>query len=154
VDQALPTVARRFTRDRLVRSVRRLVAEGLAEPGLLARAVYRQPQRRPALDAVVRYLRNHRRESGEPGIAAASYRPPTLAQVARHLKEDARLSPPGGGTWVPSSVKALIDQAVWLSGPVSSSGRPSRRRGRSCRSPKRAAAMERLRARLASDASG
>jgi DNA invertase Pin-like site-specific DNA recombinase len=116
VNQALPTVARRFTRDRLVRSVRRLVAEGLAEPDLLATAAHRQPQcrskSRPALDAVVRYLRNHRRESSERGIAATSYRPPTLAQVARHLKEDARLSPPGGGIWVPSSVKALIDRAV------------------------------------------
>ena len=116
VNQALPTVARRFTRDRLVRSVRRLVAEGLAEPDLLATAAHRQPQcrpkSRPALDAVVRYLRNHRRESSERGIAAASYRPPTLAQMAKHLKEDARLSPPSGGTWVPSSVKALVDRAV------------------------------------------
>jgi DNA invertase Pin-like site-specific DNA recombinase len=116
VNQVLPTTARRFTRDRLVRSVRRLVAEGLAEPGLLAPAAQRQSQRRsksrPALDAVVRYLRNHRREARERGIAAASYRPPTLAQVTRHLEEDARLSPPSGGTWAPSSVKALVDRAV------------------------------------------
>jgi len=116
VNQVLPTTTRRFTRDRLVRSVRRLVAEGLAEPGLLAPAAQRQSQRRsrsrPALDAVVRYLRNHRREASERGIAAAGYRPPTLAQVARHLEEDARLSPPSGGTWAPSSVKALVDRAV------------------------------------------
>ena len=112
VNRALPTAARRFTRDRLVRSVQRLVTEGLAEPALLAPAAHRQPKSRPAFDAAVRYLRNHRREASERGIAAANYRPPTLAQVARHLKEDARLSPPGGGTWVPSSVKALIDRAV------------------------------------------
>jgi DNA invertase Pin-like site-specific DNA recombinase len=112
VNQALPAAARRFTRDRLVRSVRRLVAEGLAEPDLLAPAPHGRPQRRPALDAVVRYLRNHRREAAERGIAAASYRPPTLAQVAKHLTEDARLSPSGGGTWAPSSVKALIDRAA------------------------------------------
>jgi hypothetical protein len=32
--------------------------------------------------------------------------------VAKHLTEDARLKPPGGGTWAPSSVKALIDRAA------------------------------------------
>lgn len=115
VNQALPAAARRFSRDRLVRSVRRLVVEGLAEPDLLARTAHRLPQRRPksrpALDAVVRYLRNHRREAAERG-SAESYRPPTLAQVARHLTEDARLSPPGGGIWAPSSIKALIDRAA------------------------------------------
>jgi DNA invertase Pin-like site-specific DNA recombinase len=116
VNRALPVGTRRFTRDRLVRSLRRLAAEGLVEPDLLAQAAHRQPQRRPksrpALDAVVRYLRNHRREAAERGIAAASYRPPTLAQVAKHLAEDARLSPLGGGTWAASSVKALIDRAA------------------------------------------
>src|SRR5208283_314357 len=43
VNQALPTGSRRFTRDRLVRSVRRLVGEGLAEPDLLARAAHPLP---------------------------------------------------------------------------------------------------------------
>jgi hypothetical protein len=116
VNQTLPPGSRRFTRDRLVRSVRRLVSESLAEAHLLAPAVHRQPQRRPksrpAFDTVVRYLRNHRREATERGMAADTYRPPTLVQVAKHLTEDARLSPPGGGTWAPSSVKALIDRAA------------------------------------------
>jgi len=116
VNQTLPSATRRFTRDRLVRSVRRLVGEGLAEPDLLTPASQRQPQgrpkNRPALDAVVRYLRGHRREASERGVAPANYRRPTLAQVARHLAEDARLRSPGGGAWAPSSVKALIDRAA------------------------------------------
>ena len=57
--------------------------------------------------AVARYLRGHRREAAERGVAPQDYRPPTLAQVARHLAEDARISSPGGGgAWAPSSVKA------------------------------------------------
>ena len=54
----------------------------------------------------------HRREAAERGVAPQDYRPPTLVQVARHLAEDARISPPAGGTaWAPSSVKALVDHA-------------------------------------------
>jgi len=116
VNCALPSGCRRFTRDRLVRSVRCLISEGLAEPHLLDPASHARPRRRPqsqlAIDAVVRFLRSHRRAATERGIAAATYRPPTLAQVAAHLAEDARLSPPSGGKWAPSSVKALIDRAV------------------------------------------
>jgi hypothetical protein len=118
VNQALPPERRRFTRDRLVRTVRRLVAEGLAEPALLApaRAGEARPRRRPetaqAVEVVARYLRGHRREAAERGVAPQDYRPPTLAQVARHLAEDARIGPPGGGrAWAPSSVKALVDRA-------------------------------------------
>ncbi len=117
-NQVLPPGRRRFTHDRLVRAVRLLVADGLAEPGLLApaRAGDTRPRRRPetarALEAVARYLRVHRREAAEQGVAAQDYRPPTLAQVARHLAADARISPPGGGgAWAPSSVKALVDEA-------------------------------------------
>jgi len=118
VNQALPPGRRRFTRDRLVRAVRLLVAEGLAEPGLLAPAgsggarARRRPQTARAVEAVARYLRGHRRERIERGIAPADYRPPTLAQVARHLAEDAKITPPGGGAaWAPSSVKALVERA-------------------------------------------
>ncbi|MBV9755715.1 MAG: recombinase family protein [Alphaproteobacteria bacterium] len=118
VNQALAPGRGRFTRDRLVRAVRLLVAEGLGEPGLLApaRAGDARPRRRPetarAVEAVARYLRGHRREAAERGVAPQDYRPPTLAQVARHLAEDARLGPPGGGrAWAPSSVKALVERA-------------------------------------------
>ncbi len=118
VNQVLLPGRRRFTRDRLVRAVRLLLAEGLAEPGLLAptRAGGAGPRHRPeaarAVEAVARYLRGHRREAAERGVAPQDYRPPTLAQVARHLAEDARISPPGGGgAWASSSVKALVERA-------------------------------------------
>ena len=122
VNQALPPGRPRFTRDRLVGAVRLLVAEGLAEPGLLApaQAGGAGPRRRPetarAVEAVARYLRGHRREAVERGIAPGDYRPPTLARVARHLAEDARIGPPGGGgAWAPSSVKVLVDRAQGVS---------------------------------------
>ncbi len=123
VNQALPPGRPRFTRDRLVRAVRLLVAEGLAEPGLLAPArvgdarPHRRPETARAGEAVARYLRGHRREAAERGVAPQDYRPPTLAQVARHLAEDARISPPGGGAaWAPSSLKALVERAQGASG--------------------------------------
>ena len=47
-------------------------------------------------------------------MAAGRYRPPTLAQVARHLVEDVGLRPPSGGAWAPSSVRALIQRAEGL----------------------------------------
>ena len=100
--------------------MRLLVAEGLAEPGLLApaQAGGAGPRRRPetarAVEAVARYLRGHRREAVERGIAPGDYRPPTLARVARHLAEDAGLRPPSGGAWAPSSVRALVRRAEGL----------------------------------------
>jgi hypothetical protein len=75
VNQALPPGRRCFTRDRLVRAVRLLVAEGLAEPGLLApaRVGDARPRRRPetarAVEMVARCLRGHRREAAERGVA-------------------------------------------------------------------------------------
>ena len=65
-----------------------------------------------AAEAVARYLRSHRREAAERGVPPSCYRPPTLAQVARHLAEDAGLRPQGGGAWAPSSVQALVRRAA------------------------------------------
>ncbi len=67
-----------------------------------------------AAEVVAHYLHGHRREAAERGAAAADYRPPTLARVARHLAEDAGLRPPSGGAWAPGSVKALIERAEGL----------------------------------------
>jgi hypothetical protein len=92
-----------------------LVDEGLAERQLLEAAGPR-PRRRKleavrAAEAVARYLRGHRREAAERGVPAEAYRPPTLAQVGRHLAQDAKIKPPSGAAWAPSSVKALVDRA-------------------------------------------
>jgi hypothetical protein len=64
-----------------------------------------------AAEAVARYLRSHRREAAERGVPAEAYRPPTLAQIGKHLAQDAKIKPPSGGAWALSSVKALIDRA-------------------------------------------
>lgn len=115
VNAKLPPGRRRFTRDRLVRTVRLLVEEGLAERALLE-AAERRPRRRKAsairaAEAVARYLRSHRREAAERGVPEDRYRPPTLAQIGRHLVEDAGLKPSNGTIWAPSSLKALRDRA-------------------------------------------
>jgi DNA invertase Pin-like site-specific DNA recombinase len=116
VNNSLPAGRRRFTRDRLVRTVRLLVAEGLAEARLLEAAAKR-PRRRTigtvrAAEAVARYLRSHRREAAERGTPGNRYRPPTLAEIGRHLIDDAGLQPSSGGAWAPSSIKILRDQAM------------------------------------------
>jgi hypothetical protein len=48
------------------------------------------------------------------------YKPPTLAQIARHLGQDAGLRPSSGNAWAPSSVRALVARAQqeYLLNPV------------------------------------
>ena len=115
VNARLPPGRRPFTRERLVRTVRLIVSEGLADRNLLAAAPRQVRRRSPAalraVEAVARYLRTHRREAVESGVPEGLYRPPTLAQIGRHLADDAGLLPPSGGAWAPSSVRALRDQA-------------------------------------------
>ena len=100
VNGRLPEGRRRFTRERLVRSVRLLVREGLAEPALLEGAARRRPRRDPrarrAAELAASFLR------GRPGA--------TLAEVGAEL---ARMGvrPRSGGGWAASSVKALLDRA-------------------------------------------
>jgi DNA invertase Pin-like site-specific DNA recombinase len=114
VNEQLPVGRRPFTRDRLVRTVRLLVEERMAERGLVEVSAPRKRRRNTAamraVEAVARYLRSHRREAAERGTQERCYRPPTLAQIGRHLVEDAGLRPPSGGSWAPSSLKSLRDQ--------------------------------------------
>ncbi len=81
--------------ERLRRTVRRLVAEGLAEPALLGRA---KPQRRD--DRLIRLVAGIR-------VAAPHH---TLQQIAAQLEAMHERTPRGGTRWHASSVKYLLDQ--------------------------------------------
>jgi hypothetical protein len=120
VNAALPAGRRRFTRDRLVQCVRMLVNEGLTERHLLEAARPRSRRRKSeavrAADAVAYYLRSHRREAAERDVLPEASRPPTLAQIGKHLTHDAKIKtldikPPSSAAWVLSSLKALVDRA-------------------------------------------
>jgi hypothetical protein len=99
VNERLPPGRRRFTRDRLVRSVRLFVQEGLAEPALLegaARRPRRDPQAKRAMELATSFLR------GRPKA--------TLAAIGAELSRMG-VPPRDGGAWAVSSVKALLDRA-------------------------------------------
>jgi DNA invertase Pin-like site-specific DNA recombinase len=125
VNSVLPPGRRRFTRDRLVRAVRLLVREGLAEPALLGRAS--PTRRRPARAAAAS------RRAMEVATAFANGReePVTLAEVGAQLLR-MRVPPPGGGeAWPTSSVKALLDRARATG--LLQEGKGARTRRRGCR---------------------
>jgi len=92
-----------WTRDALIRAVRRLVADGLAEPDLLKAAPRRakkaiaQDKRLVELVATI-----HNAADGEK---------PTLTRIGRQLERQGVLTKTGARTWAPSSVKALLDRA-------------------------------------------
>lgn len=88
--------AQTWTVERLRRTVRRLVAEELAEAGLLGRA----PRHRGD-DRLVRLVAN---------IAAAAPHH-TLQQIAGQLETMRERTPRGGTRWHPSSVKHLLTRA-------------------------------------------
>ncbi|ALJ39379.1 MULTISPECIES: recombinase family protein [Azospirillum] len=93
-----------WTRDALIRAVRRLVADGLAEPELLKAAPRRSPKaaaRARRLVELVATIHN----------AAEAGQKPTLARIGRQLERQGVLTATGAKTWAPSSVKALLDQA-------------------------------------------
>jgi len=102
VNAALPRGRRPFTQERLVRAVRLLAAEGLADKALLAPAP-----------------RGHTRRGGlartraiEVAAALVSSRPGmTLAEVGAELTRLRHHPPQGGAAWAPSSVKALLARA-------------------------------------------
>ena len=102
INATLPRGRRPFTKERLVRALRLLVAERLVEEGLLNPAPRRQP-RRGALA---------RSRAVEVAAALTAGRPGmTLAELGAELAR-LRHAPPGGGpTWAPSSLKALLDRA-------------------------------------------
>jgi len=88
--------ATRWTVERLRRTVRRLVTEGILETSLLDRA---QPQ--PRDDRLIRLV---------AGIQAAAP-DRTLQQIAAQLEAMHERTPRGGTRWHPSSVRHLLDQA-------------------------------------------
>ena len=88
--------------DRLIRVIKLLVAEALAEPELLGTA----PRRRRRKDLVAR-----QRATEVVAALVAGRGSITLAQIGTELTRLGFAPPRGGNTWAPSSVKALLDQA-------------------------------------------
>jgi hypothetical protein len=88
-----------LTVERLRRTVRRLVSEGIIEAKLLDRA-----PRQPGDDRLIRLV---------AGIAAAAP-DRTLQQIAAQLEGMRERTPRGGTRWHPSSVKHLLTRAEQL----------------------------------------
>jgi DNA invertase Pin-like site-specific DNA recombinase len=88
--------AAQWTVERLRRTVRRLVGEGIIEPSLLGRA-----RAQASDDRLMRLV---------AGIKAAAPER-TLQQIAAQLEAMRERTPRGGTRWHPSSVKHLLDQA-------------------------------------------
>ncbi|MGH6858738.1 MAG: recombinase family protein [Phyllobacterium sp.] len=82
--------------DRLRRSVRRLVREGLADPGLIRPAPRRLPEDR--LMSLITGIAN-----ANPDL--------TLRDIAAQLEAMYERTPRGSATWTASSVKHLLDRA-------------------------------------------
>ncbi len=101
MNEALPAGRRPFILERLVRSVRVLVREGLADASLLAPAPKgggaRKPPARRAMEIAAAYA------SGRPGA--------TPAKIGAELVRMKAMPPRGGQAWAPSSVKALLNRA-------------------------------------------
>jgi DNA invertase Pin-like site-specific DNA recombinase len=91
-----------WTRDALIRAVRRLVADGLADSSLLKAA----PRRTKALVA-----QNRRLVELVATIHNACGDKPTLARIGRQFERQGVRTLTGAKTWAPSSIKALLDQA-------------------------------------------
>src|SRR4051794_12641635 len=99
VNSALPPGQPPFTRERLVRSVRLFVREGLAEATLLERAprrMTRNPKARRAMELAASFLRGRPRAS--------------LTEIGAELSRMG-VAPRSGGKWADSSVKLLLDRA-------------------------------------------
>ncbi|HLN24186.1 MAG TPA: recombinase family protein [Patescibacteria group bacterium] len=86
---------RQWTKERLLRAVKRFVAEGLADPALLGRAKVKRSDRLLTLVAGI--------ARANPGL--------TLAQIGSQLEAMRERAPRGGQRWNPSSVKNLLDRA-------------------------------------------
>ena len=92
-----------WTRDALIRAVRRLVADGLADPGVLKAAPRRS---RKAMAQTARLV-----ELVATIYNAADGEKPTLARIGRQLERQGVRTATGARTWGPSSVKGLLDRA-------------------------------------------
>jgi len=103
--------AARWTVERLRRTVRRLVDEGIVEASLLGRS---RPQQSD--DRLVRLV---------AGIKAAAP-DRTLQQIAAQLEAMHERTPRGGTRWHPSSVQHLLARAqrLGLAGTASTKARP------------------------------
>jgi DNA invertase Pin-like site-specific DNA recombinase len=88
-----------WTVDRLRRSVRRLVREGLADPNLVAASPRRTPEDR--LMSLISGIAN-----ANPDL--------TLRDIASQLEAMHERTPRGSSTWTASSVKNLLDRAKKL----------------------------------------
>lgn len=92
-----------WTRDALIRAVKRLVAAGLADQSLL-KAAPRRSKKAEAFNSrlleLVATIHN-----------AADGKKPTLAKIGRQLERQGIRTVTGSKTWAPSSVKALLDKA-------------------------------------------
>jgi DNA invertase Pin-like site-specific DNA recombinase len=102
VNDALPLGRRKFTKDRLVRSLTLFVQEGFAEKSLLDPAPrkhnWRQGEtRNRAVEAAAALV------AGDPNM--------TLQRIGSELKRLKHRPPRQGENWAPSSVKALLDRA-------------------------------------------
>ena len=96
------SVGRHFTIDRLVSAIRLLVGEALAEPALLDAAPHRRSRREDA----------PRTRATEVAAALVAGRSGiTLAQLGTELTRLGLTPARDGNQWVPSSLKALLDQA-------------------------------------------
>jgi DNA invertase Pin-like site-specific DNA recombinase len=100
VNAALPRDRPRFTKGRLVRAVRTLVREGMAEARLLGSAPKLGRKISPASQRAAELVSSF--VSGKPNA--------TLADVGRELTR-VGVVPPSGRPWAPSSLKALVDRA-------------------------------------------
>jgi DNA invertase Pin-like site-specific DNA recombinase len=100
VNATLPKGKQPYNRDKLVRAVKALVREGMADIALLEPTPKMGGKRRPESDRAMEIAAAFR--SGRPKA--------TLADVAGELMRLGVL-PPSGRAWAPSSVKALLDRA-------------------------------------------
>lgn len=91
-----PADGKPWTREVLVRAIRRLVRDGLAEASLLERA-----PRGPADGDLVEFV----------AIVANSLPNPTLAAIGAQLEAMHKRTPRGGVRWARGSVKNLLDRA-------------------------------------------
>ncbi|PWC44299.1 hypothetical protein TSO221_18520 [Azospirillum sp. TSO22-1] len=107
-----------WTRDALIRAVKRLVGEGLADPGLLKAAPRRSKKAVAQGRRLVELVATIHNASGAEK--------PMLARIGRQLERQGVRTATGAKTWAPSSVKALLDKAreEGLIDPADAGGSP------------------------------
>ena len=97
VNGSLPTGASPWTRERLIRAVKRYAKEGLIDPGVLGR-----PEARPSKGRQLVLI---------AGMKAANPKI-TLQAICDRLEELGELTPRGRKKWAPWSVRKALDRAA------------------------------------------